>query len=363
MSALRVWLRFLSGGLAGQTRAISVAPGEAASIGRAEDNDVVLDENADFAASSHHARLMNVGGTLYLYDAGSTNGSWIGGQRVQQAPLPSGTRVTFGRGGPDAEVIWQPVTAPGAAPPPLAAPPFMAPPPPMAPPPAVVPPPAVAAQPAVAQADPFGVRPAAPAEPPVLPPPLLPSAPPPASPATAAPPLPPSRPADPKTEPREFRALPAMPSPAHLPEAYTEPPAPVTASDTCGMCGRLLFFICYQCRRTLCATHYEPATGVCAECAANPAPAAPPAPARPAAGLGVPPPLSPVSAYGSAGDEPQAAPVATAREDDPEMAIPRRRRKPAAPATPPGDDDLPPRRRAGPPPADDELPPRRRRPG
>jgi hypothetical protein len=334
MAALTVWLRFLSGGFAGETRTVTIADGQAISIGRADDNQVVLHEERDFAASSYHAQLMNAGGHLYLYDSGSTNGTWIGGQRVQQVAVPAGTRVTFGRGGPEVEVLFQPA---GAAPTPQ----------PDAPPVAGYEPtrPVPGPEPiAAARGGPQGAAP------------------------------PPALGGEKKTEPREFRAVPAMPSPAHMPGAYQAPVAPAIASDTCGMCGHLLFFVCYQCRRTLCASHYEPSTGVCVECAGAPAggSAAAPAVAPPLAaqaGAAVPGGYDAHAGVGDPHAETGHGPHG-AHDDDPEMRIPARRRR-AAPegeiparrrGTPPADDDLPPRRRSGPPPADDELPPRRRRP-
>lgn len=272
---MNVWLRFLSGGLAGQTLQLTVPEGGALSIGRADDNNVVLPADIDVAASSHHAQLVAQGGALHLYDQGSTNGTWINGQRVQHAPISNGTRVTFGRGGPEAEIYWQ---ADQPAPPPPA--------------PAPEPAPAPLARPA------------------------------------------PEPPGGAKTAPQAFQAFAAMPSPEHMPQAYQQPPQPVQASDTCGMCGTLLFFICYQCRRTLCGSHYDPATGVCVECAGVQPAAAPPP-------FGAPPAYEAPTAYAA---PPAFAGPSPSEVDD--MPLPPRRRKPGA----------------GGPPPDDELPPRRRRP-
>jgi hypothetical protein len=320
---MNVWIRFLSGGLVGSTRTLRLHEGGSAQIGRADDNDIALTD-ADVAASSHHAQIAVSGGALFLYDLGSTNGTWIAGQKVQQAALPSGTRVTFGRGGPEAEVIWQTeatAAAPAAAPP-KTAPGFAG----FggAPPAAAAPPPGTKTAPGFAG---FGGAPPA----------TLPAA---ASPDAASQ----HHAAVHDTKPQAFVAVPALPSPEHMPQAYQEAaPQPSAASDTCGMCGSLLFFICYQCRRTLCGSHYEPSTGVCVECAGAPAATAP----RPAVGAG--------EDEGLPARRRKPAPV----EDD--MALPPRRRSGPGAGGPPADDALPPRRRAGPP-ADDELPPRRRRP-
>ena len=68
-----------------------------ASIGRAQSNAIVL---ADAGVSSRHAQLQWKAGALYLSDVGSTNGTWVNGDRL--APdaarkLSVGDRVRFGK--------------------------------------------------------------------------------------------------------------------------------------------------------------------------------------------------------------------------------------------------------------------------
>jgi pSer/pThr/pTyr-binding forkhead associated (FHA) protein len=53
--------------------------GNTLSLGRAPDNDVVLD---DPQVSRHHARLMRRGDQIMVEDLGSTNGTLLNGQRV-----------------------------------------------------------------------------------------------------------------------------------------------------------------------------------------------------------------------------------------------------------------------------------------
>ncbi|MYM20561.1 FHA domain-containing protein [Brevibacterium sp. 5221] len=66
----------------------------AVTIGRAEDNVLVIDD--DFA-SGHHARIFPQGGIWYVEDAGSTNGTFLGDERVRGAvPLAVGAPVTVG---------------------------------------------------------------------------------------------------------------------------------------------------------------------------------------------------------------------------------------------------------------------------
>src|SRR5919198_2360365 len=69
------------------------ADGGHMTIGRARDNDLVLD---DGKVSRHHARLMPRHGTLVFTDLGSTNGSWVNGTRVAEVALGEGDRIELG---------------------------------------------------------------------------------------------------------------------------------------------------------------------------------------------------------------------------------------------------------------------------
>ncbi|MGH7533454.1 MAG: FHA domain-containing protein, partial [Gemmatimonadales bacterium] len=103
-------------------------------IGRADYNDVVL---ADESVSTQHAKLQRREGVWILVDLGSTNGSFVDGERVEgEVPITPGATLRFG----DASVIFDPkdegagvekggstkmlqaVKAPAAAPKPAAAP-------------------------------------------------------------------------------------------------------------------------------------------------------------------------------------------------------------------------------------------------
>lgn len=71
-----------------------MAPRVYATIGRAADNDVVLN---DPTVSNHHARLSWVGGVLLIEDLSSANGTYVDGQRVRSARTRPGADLRFGQ--------------------------------------------------------------------------------------------------------------------------------------------------------------------------------------------------------------------------------------------------------------------------
>jgi putative peptide zinc metalloprotease protein len=63
-------------------------------IGRAEDNDVCLD---DQSVSRHHARILVEDGRASISDAGSTYGTFLDGERIEgEQPLRAGSRIRVG---------------------------------------------------------------------------------------------------------------------------------------------------------------------------------------------------------------------------------------------------------------------------
>lgn len=63
-------------------------------LGRSPDNDVIL---RDPATSGHHARLERRGDQFWVVDLGSTNGTFVNGESIQEKPLNSGDRLTIGQ--------------------------------------------------------------------------------------------------------------------------------------------------------------------------------------------------------------------------------------------------------------------------
>jgi hypothetical protein len=76
----------------GTQREIEV-DGALLTIGRGSDNGLVIH---DSRISRHHARLQARRGTLVLTDLGSTNGSRVNGERVDEVVLGEGDRIEMG---------------------------------------------------------------------------------------------------------------------------------------------------------------------------------------------------------------------------------------------------------------------------
>jgi pSer/pThr/pTyr-binding forkhead associated (FHA) protein len=88
-----------SGGLKG-TRLIVKTP--VANIGRADYNDLVL---PDESVSTSHAKLQRREGVWVLMDLGSTNGTYVDGERIgADTPIAPGTLVRFG----DVQLVFEP---------------------------------------------------------------------------------------------------------------------------------------------------------------------------------------------------------------------------------------------------------------
>jgi len=87
----RFALRFISGKYQGGE--YPLAEGQEIVIGRSSELDMVLVEEM---VSRKHARIALADGTINIEDLGSTNGTFVNGEKVQQGTLREGDRVLIG---------------------------------------------------------------------------------------------------------------------------------------------------------------------------------------------------------------------------------------------------------------------------
>jgi uncharacterized protein DUF4388/FHA domain-containing protein len=85
-------LRFLAGKLQGMDVSLEEMEDKLI-LGRAPDADVVLDETM---VSRRHARLYVEDEALYIEDLGSTNGTFVNGQKIHSSALKEGDRILVG---------------------------------------------------------------------------------------------------------------------------------------------------------------------------------------------------------------------------------------------------------------------------
>ncbi len=87
----RAELTIESGPDAGHTHRASET---ALRLGRSPDNDLIL---RDPATSGHHARVERRGEQFWIVDLGSTNGTLVNGEPIQEKELNHGDRITIGQ--------------------------------------------------------------------------------------------------------------------------------------------------------------------------------------------------------------------------------------------------------------------------
>src|SRR5688572_30245788 len=80
----------------GDQRGAFVKVAGSVTIGRSEEADIAL--TSDGKVSHVHARISPLGGDRFLLeDLGSTNGTFVNDERVEQVPLRSGDLIKVGR--------------------------------------------------------------------------------------------------------------------------------------------------------------------------------------------------------------------------------------------------------------------------
>ena len=75
-------------------RLLKIVSGAEYVIGRSPDADLVLD---DKEASTRHARIFSRGQSFFVQDLGSSNGTAVNGQRVDEGPIDAGDEIQIGR--------------------------------------------------------------------------------------------------------------------------------------------------------------------------------------------------------------------------------------------------------------------------
>lgn len=105
-------LRVLSGARAGTVLPIA----RDAIAGRRPDCDLRFDPEQDRAVSGRHALIgRRASGRWFVRDMGSTNGTYVNDQRIEEAELQTGDRIMFGWQGPVVEFIVLDADAAGEA--------------------------------------------------------------------------------------------------------------------------------------------------------------------------------------------------------------------------------------------------------
>ena len=67
---------------------------EVMTIGRADDNDIRID---NLAVSAHHAKLLNIFDDSFLEDLNSTNGTYVNGKAIDKHALKHGDIIIIGK--------------------------------------------------------------------------------------------------------------------------------------------------------------------------------------------------------------------------------------------------------------------------
>jgi len=111
MSATILIRHLSNSSLAGQSREFQKS---GVRIGRKPDNDIVFNPELDRTVSGHHCEVVAEAGTLYLVDRGSTNGTFVNGQRVRErTPVTERDQIVLGERGPVIAVSLKPADAVG----------------------------------------------------------------------------------------------------------------------------------------------------------------------------------------------------------------------------------------------------------
>ena len=103
-SRVKAWLLSRSGPLAGTRFPM---PDGTIRIGRAPDNEVVIDGADSATVSLYHAEIHRDAGSCRLRDMGSTNGTWLNGERITEAEISLPAVIQLGTQGPEFAVVLE----------------------------------------------------------------------------------------------------------------------------------------------------------------------------------------------------------------------------------------------------------------
>jgi pSer/pThr/pTyr-binding forkhead associated (FHA) protein len=107
-SRAKAWLLFRSGPLAGTRFPI---PDGAIRLGRALDNDVVIDGPESAMVSLNHLEICRSADTCKIRDLNSTNGTWLNGERISETEVALPTVFQLGSQGPEFELMLEEAVA------------------------------------------------------------------------------------------------------------------------------------------------------------------------------------------------------------------------------------------------------------
>src|SRR6516165_8147152 len=74
-------------------------------VGRAPDNDAVIDGPEAAVISQYHCEIVREGEGFRVRDCNSRNGTWVDGERVEEAALGPSSILRLGQQGPEFEIV------------------------------------------------------------------------------------------------------------------------------------------------------------------------------------------------------------------------------------------------------------------
>lgn len=98
---MQIRIRHLSGSKAGAVQSFDT---DSLRVGREPSSDIAFDPHRDLFVSGRHLTLTHDGHTWVARDLGSSNGTFVNGERITTRNLRSGEILELGRGGPQIEI-------------------------------------------------------------------------------------------------------------------------------------------------------------------------------------------------------------------------------------------------------------------